>query len=70
MPWTECRLVAVFPGLGFVESWVHRALQQQGTERRGELFWVDPEVALRVVADQLRTLALSDSLDVYSAGRA
>ena len=70
MPWTECRLVAVFPALGFLESWVHWALQQQGTERRGEWFWVDPQVAVRVVADQLRTLALSDSLDAYAAGRA
>jgi hypothetical protein len=70
MPWTECRLVAVFPGLGCVESWVHRSLQQLGHERRGEWFWVDPEVCLRVVADQLRTLALSDSLDAYAAGRA
>ncbi len=70
MPWTECRLVAVFPGLGFVASWVHRALQQQGTARRGEWFWVDPQVAVCAVADQLRTLALSDSLDAYAAGRA
>ena len=31
---------------------------------------VDPQVAVHVVADQLRTLALSDSLDAYAAGRA
>ena len=69
-PWTSCVLVGVFPGLGFAEQWVHRSLQQLGHDKRGEWFWVDPQVAVRVVADQLRTLALSDSLDAYAAGRA
>ena len=68
-PWTSCDLVAVFPGLGFAEAGLHRDLQHLGHERRGAWFWVDPEVALRVVADQLRILALSDSLHAYAAGR-
>ena len=65
MPWTECRLVATFPGLGFAEPWVHRALQDY--ERRGEWFWMPPEVALRVVAKQLETLALCDRMDAFAA---
>ena len=65
MPWSDCRLVATFPGLGFAEPWVHRALQDY--ERRGEWFWMPPEVALRVVAKQLETLALCDRMDAFAA---
>ena len=65
MPFSECRLVATFAGLGKAERWIHRALQDY--ERRGEWFWMPPEVARRVVAKQLETLALCDRMDAFVA---
>ena len=48
-PWGDLKLAATFPGSGFAEPWVLRALAAY--ERRGEWVRCSVQQALRAVAD-------------------
>ena len=52
MPWSPCRLWAVFPDAGFLEAGLHRQLSGQ-FERRGEWYKVGPEVIARLAVAHL-----------------
>ena len=64
MPWSDCQLVALFPGMGFCEQWAHRALAHY--ERRGEWFRCAPGEAMLAVTRQLQVLALSDTMEAFA----
>jgi len=46
-PWADIKVVGIFPGAGFCESWVLRALS--GRERRGEWFRCPTSDALTAI---------------------
>ena len=54
MPFSDCHILAVFPGSGFCESWMHRALADY--PRRGEWFRCDAQAVLCIVASHLSAL--------------
>ena len=51
MPWADCTLTAVFPGSGFAEPWVHKALCD--FERKGEWFKCHHKTVLKVITEVL-----------------
>ena len=55
MPWSPCRLWAVFPDGGFLEAQLHRQLSSLH-ERRGEWYKVAPEGVVQLIVGELASV--------------
>ncbi len=55
MPWSPCRLWAVFPDGGFLEAQLHRQLSGQ-FDKRGEWNKAAPDQIVQLVVEQLASV--------------